>query len=309
MPGGTVQTVTGPVDAAGLGVTLVHEHVFVDLYEVALNSMVFLDDEDTAADELRAYREAGGATIVDQTTIGIGPDPVRLRRVSEATGVRIVAGTGVYWHRFRPGWVDALDEAALRDLFVRDLEVGFEGSEGVRAGIIGEVATGHRGIDEVEGRVLRAAAAASSRTGAPIATHALFTPIGLAQLDILEGAGADLGHVLVGHADTCPRLDYHIAVLARGAWLGFDTAGQLDKATDDWRADRLADLAARGHLDRLLVSSDVCKRPALRAFGGLGYAHVLVELVPRLRARGFSEAEVDQLLVVNPRRFLGGEGA
>jgi phosphotriesterase-related protein len=301
----TVQTVSGPVAADELGVTLVHEHLFVDMYEVALNSMVFIDDEDAAVEELRAFREAGGETIVDQTVLGLGPQPERLHRVSAATGVRIVAGTGVYWHRFRPPWVEALDEGALRDRFVTDIRVGFEGTS-VRAGIIGEVATGHRAIDEVEARVLRAAAAAQRETGVAIATHALFTTVGLQQLDLLEAAGADPGRVLVGHADTNPRLDYHLALLERGAWLGFDTAGQLDKATDGWRAERIAELASRGYLGRLLISSDVCKRPALRAFGGTGYAHVLTELVPLLRARGLSEAEVDRLLVENPRRYLAG---
>jgi phosphotriesterase-related protein len=291
------------VAAGDLGRTQVHEHVLVDMYEASLNSVGVLIDEPTAIDELRLLRAAGGTTLVDQTTIGLNPDPEGLRRISLATGVRIVAGTGLYWRRFRPRWAEALDESALADRFVRDLTVGF-GDGDVRAGIIGEVATGHRDIDEVEARALRAAARAARATGAPIATHAIFTSIGLAQLDILEGAGADPASVLIGHCDTSPSLAYHLAVAERGAWLGFDTVGQLDKATDDWRADRLRDLADRGHLGRLLISSDVCKRPALAVNGGGGYGFVLTDFVPRLEARGFGAAEIDTLLVDNPRRWL-----
>jgi phosphotriesterase-related protein len=191
--------------------------------------------------------------------------------------------------------VESLTEAALLARFVMELAEGV-GPNRIRAGLIGEIATGHRAIDPVEARVLTAAALAQRETGAPIATHALFTRIGLDQLDILEAAGADPGKVLIGHADTCPD--------ERGAWLGFDTVGQTDKATDAWRADRVAAYAAGGHLDRILVSSDVCKRPALAREGGGGYATVLRDFVPLLLARGFTSDQIHRLLVVNPRRFF-----
>lgn len=300
---GIVETVTGPVATAELGVTLVHEHLLVDMYEVSLNSVGVLLDERAAAEELSLFREAGGVTVVDQTTVGLNPDWEGLRRISLATGVRVIAGTGIYWHRFRPAWVESMSEEALCARFVAELVEGV-GTDRIRAGLIGEIATGHREIDAIEARVFRAAAAAQLETGAPIATHALFTRIGLDQLDLLEAAGADPARVLIGHADTCPDQSYHRTVLERGAWLGFDTVGQADKTTDDWRADRLAEYAALGYIDRMLISSDVCKRPALARNGGGGYAQVLRDFVPLLQARGFSPDDVRQLLVENPRRFF-----
>ena len=299
-----IQTVTGPVDAADLGVTLVHEHLLIDMYEPSLNSAGVLLDEALASHELGFFREAGGSTVVEQTTLGLHPDLEGLRRISLASGVNIVAGTGVYWRRFRPAWVEGLSETELYERFVGDLTVGI-GPHGIRAGLIGEIATGHRDIDPTEVRVLRAAAAAQVRTGTSIATHALFTDIGLAQLDILEAAGADPARIAIGHADTSADAKYHHTVLERGAWLAFDSVGQLDKASDDWRADRLAELSAAGYLGRLLISSDVCKRPALRHWGGPGYAHVIDDFVPRLTARGFTNDDIRTLLVANPARLLG----
>jgi phosphotriesterase-related protein len=300
-----IQSVTGAVAPTDLGVTLVHEHVFIDMYEASLNSAGVLLDEAIAADELARYRTAGGVTIVDQTTLGLHPDLPALRRASLASGVRIVAGTGLYWHKFRPAWVEALSESELADRFVSDLIEGV-GEEGIRAGIIGEVASGHREIDPIEERAFRAAARASARTGVAVATHAIFTSIGLAQLDLLEDAGADPARVVIGHADTCPDPAYHVAILGRGAWLAFDTIGQSDKTSDAWRADRLAELAHAGHLDRVLISSDVCKRPALAAYGGGGYGYVLDVFLPMLRDRGFGDAEIDRLLVENPAAMLSG---
>jgi phosphotriesterase-related protein len=299
----TVETVTGPVSTADLGVTLVHEHLLVDMYEVSLNSAGVLLDEQVAIEELSLFRAANGSTVVDQTTVGLNPDWEGLRRISIGSGVQVIAGTGIYWHRFRPAWVETMSEAELRTRFLTDLVEGV-GSNGIRAGLIGEIATGHRGIDPVEARVFRAAALAQRETGVPIATHALFTAIGLDQLDLLEVAGADPAKVLIGHADTCPDEDYHLAVLARGAWLGFDTVGQTDKATDAWRAERVAEYASRGHLERILISSDVCKRPALARNGGGGYATVLRDFVPLLQAHGLAQDEIDQLLIVNPRRLF-----
>ena len=189
---GSVETVTGPVSAADLGLTLVHEHLLIDMYEVSLNSATVLLDESEATEEVTLFRTAGGVTVVDQTTVGLHPDWDGLRRISLATGVRVVAGTGVYWRRFRPAWVESMTEDALTRQFVTELEDGV-GPDRIRAGIIGEIATGHREIDATEARVLRAAAAAQRQTGAPIATHALFTTIGLDQLGVLEAAGADPG--------------------------------------------------------------------------------------------------------------------
>ena len=68
-----IQTGTGPIDAADLGLTLIHEHVFVDMYEASLNSAGVLLDEPMAADELARFRAVGGVTIVDQTTLGLHP--------------------------------------------------------------------------------------------------------------------------------------------------------------------------------------------------------------------------------------------
>ncbi len=297
-----IQTVTGPISAVDLGTTLVHEHLLVDMYETTLNSAGVLLDERAAVEELRPFAAGGGRTIVDQTTIGLNPDWAGLRRISQASGVQVIAGTGVYWRRFRPAWIEAMSEADLTDRFVKDLTVGLnvDGGLPIRAGLIGEIATGHRGIDPFEASVFRAAAAAQRETGVPIATHALFNGIGVEQLDLLEAARADLTRVVVGHADTNPDPAYHRAILDRGAWLGFDTIGQLDKATDEWRADRIAEYVMDGYLGRILISSDVCKRPALVRNGGDGYAHVLTGFVPLLRERGLSVDEIDRLLRANP---------
>jgi phosphotriesterase-related protein len=174
----------------------------------------------------------------------------------------------------------------------------------ILAGIIGEIGTGHRSISPAEQRAFRACAAAQREVPVPISTHALFTRIGMDQLNCLEAAGADLDHVLIGHIDTTPDVDYHEEVLKRGVWIGYDSVGQLDKQTDERRAAAIAELANRGYLDRIIVSSDVGKRAALQAYGGDGYTHVGVTFLPLLSAAGLSDQQIQQLMVGNPKTLF-----
>src|SRR6478609_5457867 len=169
-------TVTGPVEAADLGVTLPHEHVFLDLTrEYRGNGL--LNDAALAESELQRYLDAGGRTLVDVTTGG------------------------------------------LADVIVRDIE---EGTDGVRAGIIGEIGC-DRFVSALEERSFRAAARAHRRTGLTITTHAARWPVGTAQLDLLVEEGVDPSRVVIGHCDMVPDHDYHLTLARRGAWVQFDT--------------------------------------------------------------------------------------
>src|SRR5689334_23342437 len=122
-------TVRGPVEADQLGVTLPHEHVFLDLTrEYRGNGL--LNDAALAEAELRKYVDAGGRTLVDVTTTGLQGDPEGLREMSERTGLHVVRGAGFYRKAYYPAYVDELPTDAVADLIVRDIE---EGTDGVRA--------------------------------------------------------------------------------------------------------------------------------------------------------------------------------
>lgn len=208
-PTATVMTVRGPVGAMDLGVVLPHEHVFIDLL-AEYRGTGLLADETLAIEEVGRFREAGGATIVDCTSEGLGRRPEALRRVAEATGVSIVMGSGHYRRPYLDeARLDALSVDALADGIVRDIEVGVDDT-GIRAGIIGEVGC-DRVLSAVEERALRAAARAHRRTGVAITTHAARWPVGDAQLDLLVEEGADPGRVIIGHCDMVPDPGYHLA--------------------------------------------------------------------------------------------------
>lgn len=298
-----VQTVLGEIPVEDLGFTLPHEHVLHDMYELTMSSQLIFNDKRLARAELLHYKEAGGRTLVDQTIYGLNPDPEGVAEIARDVGLNIIAGTGFYWEKFHPPWLAAMSDREVVELLVHDLTEGF-GATGIRAGLLGEIASSHRGITAAEERVFRAVAAAQREVPVPIATHALFTRIGLEQVRLLEAAGADLDKVVIGHADTTPDVDYHEELLRTGVWIGYDCVGQLDKQSDEQRADALMELVERGWSHRLLVSMDIAKRGALRHFGGGGYDYLIASFLPLLRERGAEAELIDTLTRHNPRELF-----
>ena len=74
----TVQTVTGPVDAADLGRTLVHEHIRISYYGEELDPRYSWDRAETverAVDKMGELLDADFRTFVDPCPIELGRDP------------------------------------------------------------------------------------------------------------------------------------------------------------------------------------------------------------------------------------------
>jgi predicted metal-dependent phosphotriesterase family hydrolase len=300
-----VMTVLGPVDAAELGTTLPHEHVFVDLVREYRGDGL-LNDPALAVAELQAYVGAGGRTVVDCTSVGLARDPRGLVAVARQTGLHIVMGCGYYRDPYLPPVLDRMSVDAVADSIVRDIEEGADGT-GVRAGIIGEIGSDRGHLSALEERSFRAAARAHHRTGLTITTHAARWPVGLPQLDLLAEEGVDPRRVVVGHCDMVPDPSYHLEVARRGAFVEFDTVQGESGYDTRSRVTWIRNLADHGFLDRVLLSQDVCLRSNLRALGGCGYAYVPTTFAGLLRDDGFAESDVRTLLVDNPRRALTGE--
>ena len=368
---GRVLTVEGPVEPGNLGRTLTHEHLFLDATgwlmpatDAGLASRVdepvsfdnlwwirrfpsssrddlVLDDYETTCREVQAFADEGGGTIVDVTPTGMIPDRTLLRRVARETGVRIVASTGYYAYVSRPPGFDDRTVDDLAKEFIRDITVGFPGTD-IRAGIIGEIAIeggprpaseewpwGIRSIGDLgvgDEKLLRAAARAHLATGAAITIHppaATRRGIGTTAvmhdvLDILIDEGADLRRVVVGHLDRdrWETVDSLAGLAGRGVYLQFDQWGYEGYVQNSWvfpsdddRVQLTKGLLAEGLGRQLLWSHDVCEKRMWRKFGGQGYAHVLRFVVPIVRAQGIAQAAIDEILIGNPARLLplGGE--
>jgi len=263
---GKVLTVNGPIDPSELGMTLPHEHLFMNFqplvdtpegwrevgevkpstpeeiayYEAPLTierlgaatmgkenrDNRVLDDEATTIKEVLDYKWSGGRSIVDVTTIGIRPNPTELKRVADATGLNIIMGTGWYEHGYVGDVIDGRSVASLADEMLKNITVGANGT-GIRAGIIGEI--GVKIADRpYERKILAAATRASLQSGAAISIHmSRGYHEQIATLKILKEDGADLTRVAMGHSNPiADNMQLMKYVLQQGAYLQFDLLGE-----------------------------------------------------------------------------------
>ena len=341
---GEAQTVLGPVAANDLGITMVHEHLLIDLTclfmqpeeagergrsrePVTLDNLAWvrrnwnssldnlrLDDERLAIEEASQLKLAGGSTLVEVSNIGLARDPAGLQRIARATGLNVVMGAGYYVDVAHPPGMDDKTEAEIEEEIVNDVTVGV-GPFSVKAGIIGELGCSWP-LTKNEIKVLRAGARAQKRTGAAITIHIGRDP--QSPIDIvncLEEAGADLSRVVLGHMDRIAHpMDTLTQLAARGCCIAFDTFGQetwvypfnpSDRLSDVQRVDIQVALIEAGFGDKLMVSHDVGYKHRLGKYGGCGYAHILSTVVPHhMRRKGITDEQLQAILVDNPARLL-----
>jgi predicted metal-dependent phosphotriesterase family hydrolase len=306
-----VQTVLGPVEPAALGFTLPHEHTQIALWHIEgrWDYWQLTRDEPVILDELARFHAAGGTALVDLTLPGVGRDPGWLRRLAQASGLHIVMGCGWYRTAYYPPEA-RLDRRMVDDLadeLVAEYTDGV-GDTGVRPGIIGEIGTDKPWLSAIEERVHRAVGRTAVRTGMAITTHAVMSPVGLDQLRVFDEEGADPSRVVIGHADSYPVLDHYLEIVRRGANIEFDFLGMSFTPTErhgEGRVvERICELLSAGHVDRILLSQDVCYDSQLTRYEGNGYTYLADTFLPRLRAAGVADREIETMTVDNPRRIL-----
>jgi phosphotriesterase-related protein len=339
---GQAQTVLGPIAGEAMGITLPHEHLLIDFevmfrepangaerglarqpvslanlgwvrhhFSSNLDNLQLLD-EGVARDEALLFKHAGGQTFVDPTNRGLARDPLALARIARATGLNVIMGSGYYVAAAHPADMERRTSDDIARELVDDLTVGVDGT-GVRAGFIGEIGTTWPWTDN-EKKVVRAAVAAQRETGAALMIHpGRHERLPLQIVDFIGKEGADLGRTIMCHIE---RTIADPAVLtdlaATGVHLEYDLFGletsyypynpAFDMPNDGERMRQILGLIERGHLDQILMSHDIAYKHCLTRWGGFGYHHLLVNVIPRLRAKGADDKTIQTLLIDNPRR-------
>lgn len=347
---GKVQTVLGPISGESMGITLPHEHIlqdssflFVEPTQPREKEMAYqklnlqnlswvvrhvfnnvdnlvLDDESRAIQELLAFKEAGGSTVVEYSVRGLSGNPEGLARIAKATGLNIVMATGYYAAVTHPAALAKMTSEDIAEQFVRDIEVGFENTDGVRAGVIkaacGGAGTAPSGLNEADIKILVACALAQRKTGAAIAVHNMQGCFAAEIVDVLESAGADTHRIILMHADrwgmnppVFPKL------LQAGCYLEFDGFGTAElglipapgfdyQINDAQRCDLIKWVISQGYLKSILISQDVWIKTRSSSYGGAGYAHILCNGIPLMKHKGITDKEIHTMMVENPRRVF-----
>lgn len=320
-----LNTARGAVDVADLGVTLMHEHVFIMTTEIMENYPEGWGDgakrEADAIARLNELASRGVDTIVDLTVVGLGRYIPRIARIAAATELNIVVATGLYTYDDVPMYFHYRGPGAplggpepMVDMFVRDIEHGIADT-GVKAAIL-KCATDEPGVTPGVERVLRAVAQAHRQTGVPISTHThAATGRGLEQQRIFAEEGVDLSRVVIGHSGDTTDIAYLEELIAEGSYLGMDRFGVDAILGFEDRVNTVATMCERGHADRMVLSHDAsCYFDALPeatlpvALPNWHYLHIHDDVLPALRRRGVTEKQLTTMLVDNPRRIFATQG-
>lgn len=339
-----INTVNGPVAPDELSVTLIHEHVLIDLTcwwqepesasrralseaPVDISILRFLlrdpqnvtkdnlrlQDVTVAAEEVSAFKLAGGSTIVEVSSRSLARDPLGLRQVSLDSGVNVVMGCGYYCEPSHPRSLAERSQDDIAAELIADITQGVQPS-GIKAGIIGEIGTSAT-MTPTEEKVLRAAATASKETGVSIVIHVDTRGNEARRIaEILDSEGARLDRAVLSHQDVVIDIEAQVELAHAGAYIAYDTFGQ-DSYIESWvggqqfptdtqRICALQELITAGCIERLLVSQDVCMKTQLHRYGRWGYDHILVNVLPMMRKAGLTEEQIQTILVENPRRVL-----
>lgn len=337
-----VATVTGPVSRDRLGVTLMHEHILNDctcwwrgndprfsspIMDTPVSAGILsqlkhdpfacrdncaLTDETLAIAELNQFVAEGGATVVDPTCRGIGRNPDALHRISTATGLNIIMGSGYYLQSSHPPDMARMTARDIADELIAEHELGV-GPAQVPIGLIGEIGVS-AGFKPDERKSLQGAAMAAVATGLPLMIHLpAWERLAHDVLDLVAAEGQPLDRVILCHMNpSWDDGDYQRTLADRGAFIEYDMIGmdywyddqQVQCPSDDTCAAAIVALVRDGYGAQLLLSQDVFLKMMLTPFGGNGYAHVQRHFLPRLLRHGLTPQDISQLMITNPSTAL-----
>lgn len=313
-----VETVNGPIDVEQLGLTLIHEHFRAADEGVRFQFPHLYDEQeewDRAIADARAVRSHGVATVVEPSALFLTRDAAFSKRVADESGLQVVLATGIYTYDHLPQPLMTRDEDGLADIFVYEIENGIQGT-GIKPALI-KCAADAAGVTPNVEKVHRAVARASNRTGKPIMAHSRpASGTGPEQMRIFIDEGVDPALVQVAHTGDTDDLDYIERLLDTGCFIGLDRYGiDIYLPTDNRQVTTLT-LLERGYADRMFIAQDYCStidwfprelQDYLKAneVPDWSMTFLFEKVIPELRERGMTDEQLDQMMIENPKRWLG----
>ena len=298
-------TVQGPIAAGSMGRTLIHEHVLVDFIGAAETGFHRWDKEEVInkmAPYLLEVKELGFQTIVDCTPMFLGRDPVLLKKLSEKTGIHILTNTGIYGavdNKFVPDYAKTESARQLADRWIEESRDGIEGT-GVRPGFI-KISVAPGPLSELHKKLVTAAGQTHLETGLAIASHTGPAVPALEQLKLLKSLGVEGNAFIWVHAQNEKDNDNFKRAADLGGWISIEG---IRKGNVEERANTIFWLKEAGLLDQTLVSHDAGWYDPDQPGGGeiTGFTLISEKVVPLLTEKGFSEKDIEKLLVKNPAK-------
>ncbi|MCG8308157.1 MAG: phosphotriesterase [Cytophagales bacterium] len=306
-----IMTVNGTIETVSMGITLEHEHVVVDFIgaEKVSQPQYHLND---ALDSLLPYfvrlKSKGVETLIDCTPKFIGRDVRLLRAISEQSGLNILTNTGYYaaaGKKFLPA--HAYDNAAekLAEKWIDEWENGID-ETGIKPGFI-KLGVGRDRLDSIEQKIVRAGAMTHLKTGLKIAIHTGSFMAARDEVEILRTVGVAPDALIVVHAQNM-SIEEQIQIAKTGAWISLDGINATPSSQEKY-LNFLLVLKKKNLINKTLISQDAYWSVVQTENGDIGfkrygspYSAIFDQLIPRLKENGFSDNDIDQLLMKNPAK-------
>jgi phosphotriesterase-related protein len=319
----SVETVGGRIDAEEMGLTLIHEHFFSSDEALSVQWPHVRDHEreySLALESAEAVKRHGVTTVGEPTAMLLGRDVHALARLASDTGLQLVTCTGIYSYDHLPQFLVNRSEDYIAGLFVHDIEQGIQGTE-IKAAFI-KCAADEPGVNERIEKIHRAAARASLRTGAPIMAHSRpASNTGPRQVEILLEEGVAPEKIQIAHTGDTDDLDYIERLLETGVYIGMDRYGIDVFLPTERRNATVLELLGRGYAERMFLSQDfdipiaagldwyppemVEQMQASGAAPDWSMTFLFEQVFPTLKDGGMTDAQLDTIMVQNPKRWLG----
>lgn len=298
---GQIYTVEGTIKPAQLGFCLTHEHVMSNFGgEMALDPGY--DQEKLVAQVLpylKKIKSLGADTIVDCTTAYFGRDVKTLQKLAGQSGVQIMTNTGYYAaadDRYVPEHAYQEDAETIANRWLDEWQNGIQGT-GVYPGFI-KVAVDGGSMSDIDEKLFRAAAKTHRTSGLTIACHTGDNPeAARRELEILAEEDVSPSAWIWTHANQSESVQPLLDAAQAGGWISLD--GVRENSIDH-HLSLLKDLKKAGYLEQVLLSHDGNSFP--RGGAIRPYEAIFKTFIPRLRKEGFSQKEIRQLTVLNPRQ-------
>lgn len=300
-----INTVTGPVSAEALGITYIHEHLYVIPNALPEYYDYTLDNIDKSIAEAISFKNAGGQTLVDLTPINYGRSPLILKKIAESATINILFVTGFHKEEFQPKWLNTLTDDQIYELLINEIQHGVTSAHLFPAAM--KLGTSYHEITESERRIINIEGQVQKDTNIPIITHCDKGTMGLEQLQLLGKAGADLSRVCLSHVDLPEDIQYIEAICQTGASISFDHIGRHLEDKDHVRIQMLSRLVGDGYADHVCLAGDMGRKKYFRSYNGRpGLKYILTDFKKNL-LNEISETNFQKMVEVNPRRILSGK--
>jgi phosphotriesterase-related protein len=303
-----INTVTGSISRTQLGKTLIHEHFLVDFIGADKINAARWNREEVikkVLPYLLEAKEAGVKSIFDCTPDFLGRDVILLKILSEQSGIQIITNTGYYGavqNQYLPAW--ALSETAqqLAKRWIAEFKKGIAGTS-IKPGFIKISVDPDELLSDLHKKLVQAASITHLKTGLTICSHTGAAKAALEQLEILQSMRVQPNAFVWVHAQSESDKSYHVKVARIGAWVSLDGIGWGDF---DNYVDSIVRLRNEGLLNRVLISHDAGWYKPDEPLGGefIGFTNIFKEIIPRLKQNGFTDSDVDNLLITNPAEAL-----